>query len=123
MANYEVNNKKMTIKAVIAKLTEEELRVVKNYTVLGYKLNPVETLEKANYSREAVEKYIEENGTKEQLEEFKKKCNEPVLDKDGNPKKYNKDTKNHKKDDIKTKGYINGLQWFKNEFEDYEKNN
>lgn len=131
MANYKVNNTAKTIRAIVSELTEKELNAVNNFLKLGYKLKPVESLEKkdskesvSKFSAKEVQKYLEEHGTEEQKERYWKAYNKPVMDKEtGKQKKYTKTTDSHKEGELKVAGHIAGLQEFKKDFPDYGKDN
>lgn len=131
MANYKVNNTAKTIRAIVSELTEKELNAVTNFLKLGYKLKPVESLEKkdskesvSKFSAKKVQEYLEKNGTEEQKERYWKAYKQPVIDKEtGEQKTYTKDTKSHKKGELKVAGHIAGLQEFRKDFPDYGKEN
>ena len=107
-----------TIYANIPALTERELKTVKNYRELGYKLVPIkekkeEKPKDSKFTAKAIQAFLEEKGTKEQNKIYWEKYNAPVIDKEtGEQKKY----KNGK---ARVKGHIATIRWFKNEFPDY----
>ena len=140
--NYEIVGN--TIVAKISSLSEKDLKAVKNYIALGYELveykKPV-AKSKDIYTEEKVKAYLKEYGTKKDIETYEKLYNEPLkdnakytndifkvetyLDKDGTKHTktiYDENGKKiiiHKKGDIKVKGFINALRWFRDTFKDY----
>lgn len=125
--NFEVKDNKIIVK--MGKLTEADIKIIKNYqTLFGYQIEEyvepkLSKEEKADskFSRENIEKFLAENGTKEQIEKFKSIQEEVAIDKKTNkPKVWEKDTENHKAGEIKKKGYIAGLQYVKKIFENHE---
>lgn len=117
MANYHVKNQKVYAK--IANLTEKELSAVKNYLALGFVLVESKEVNKKitnkAFTAKAIQEFLEEKGTKEQNKIYWEKYNEPVIDKETG------EYKKTKKGDIKKKGHIATLRWFKSEFPDYGK--
>ena len=56
---YEIDNKKKVIKADVAKLSEKDIKKVKNYIALGYVLEEVE--QKKIYTKENILAFIKDN--------------------------------------------------------------
>lgn len=121
--HYEVNNETKVINANMRILSDNDLRVLKNYVAIGYTINPIESKkqkvqiateeEKAlnPFSAMNIQKYLEEEGTKEQQDEYWKLFNARLK----NNACYKKDTKDgkHKAGEPRVKGHINTLKWFK----------
>lgn len=140
-AHYEVDATNRIIRAIVARLTDKELKEIKNYVTLGFQLVPVEEEkkkrateeEKANnpFSEMNVRKFLEEKGTKAQQKKYNELYNEQATDKKtGLPAVYKNDSPANKKQglekgakfkkgDKKPKGHIATLAWFKTEFPDY----
>ena len=129
--NFEIKDNKIIVK--MGKLTEADIKTIKNYqTLFGYqieeyiepKLSKEEKAEEksnSKFSRENIEKFLAENGTEEQIKKFKDIQEEIAIDKKTNkPKVWEKDTDNHKAGEVKKKGYIAGLQYVKQQFENHE---
>ena len=140
--HYTIDNDKLTVNAVVELLNDKEMKLVKKYVALGFKLVPVakakpqkrtaeekaeEEAEKARkqaenpFSEVNVKKFLEENGTAAQKKEYYRIYNEQAKDKNGNPVFYKTDSKEgkFKKDEPKKKGHIATISWFKKEFPDY----
>lgn len=123
--NYEIVGG--IIKFDVDKITKKEMKQIKKLADgLGYKLQPiVEPKEKkeANpqWTEKAIRAYLDEYGTKAQKEDFEKKYNAPIKDANGNPVVYQKASKDgkHKKGDIRVKGFVATIQWFKKQFPDF----
>lgn len=114
MANYKVEGKKVIAK--VADLSEKEMQAVKNYLALGYELEEYKKVKKAPqeaFKADTIKKWLEENGTKAQMEEYKKRFEAPVIDKKTNKPKLKKDGT------PKVKGHVATLAWFKKEFPNY----
>ena len=128
--NFTIDNKRQEVRAVVAALNERELKEIKNYLALGYKLVPVEPVKMTKAEKEAaaaanpygkkmVEEFLEQPENAEYLAEYnrryyeqagtnrKGKDDEPVWKKDGTPK---------------LKGFANCIGWFTDIFE-YDKEN
>lgn len=122
--SYKVDDKKQIIYADVPKLTERDIKEIRKFTAIGYSIvnRKKEKKEKnPKFTAESIQKFLKENATKEQEKTYWEKFNAPVLDKEtGKPVKYEKDTKTHKKGDIKIKGHIATLKWFKETFPDYK---
>ena len=112
MANYEVNNAKKVVYAKVECLTEKQIKAVRNYLALGYKLEDKPKGEK-DFSKDSVIAYLKQYGTPEQIKKFNDKMEaqakdretgEPIFKKDGSPRKV---------------GFIAGLKYFQNEFPNY----
>lgn len=106
--NYIIDSKKMIITAKVGSLTEKQTKKIRNYIALGYTLEEYVKPINEKFKKENVIKYLNEHGTEEQKKKFNKVMNEPTkkgtLKKDGTPK---------------TKGFVAGLQYFKEQFPDY----
>ena len=108
-------------------ITKGELKTIKKLAEgLGYKLVPFtpekEKKEaKPEWKAEAIQKFLEEKGTKAQQKKYWEKFNEPMKDEDGETVVYKKDSKDgkHKKGEPRVKGHVATLQWFKKEFPKY----
>lgn len=113
MANYRVVGE--TVYAKIADLDEKELRAVINYKKLGYKIvEPKEKKEpKEAFKQETIQKWLEENATKEQIKTYWEKYNAPVID------KSTKEPKRNSNGEIKKKGHVATFSWFKATFPNY----
>lgn len=134
--HYEVDNINHIVKAVVVKLSEKELKEIKNYVALGYTLVNIEPPKKKKvteedkknnpFSEQNVKKYLEEHGTEKQKADYYKIYNTQAKDKKTNmPAVYktnSKDQQKFKAGDPKPKGHIATLQWFKNEFPNYPEN-
>lgn len=128
MAHYEAKLKEKIVVAEIEKLTDAELKAVKNYMALGFEMQPlVKTKKKVEiaseeeklknpYSTTNVRKYLAEEGTKAQQEKYWELYNEKT---ENIYKKDSKDGK-HKKGDARVKGHVYTLKWFKETFPGYE---
>lgn len=125
---YEVDSKNKIIRAVIPKLSEKDKKAVKNYIDLGFELIEIEEPKKeANpaFKEEAVQKFLQEKGTKEQQEQYWKLYNDFQKDsKTGDYIYYTKNSKEgskkpYKKGDKKVRGHIATLHWFKKTFPNY----
>ena len=134
---FEIKDNKIIAK--MSKLTEADIKAIKNYQALfGYELveyvapelSKEERAEKkkaaeeknakSKYSKKNLEKYIKENGTEEQIENFYSIQEEIAIDEATNkPKVWSKDTKTHKKGEPKKKGYIAAIQYAKEQFPKY----
>ena len=132
MANYEIKGNQIIAK--MDKLTQNEIKEIKNYVSLfGYslvnyvapKLTKAEKEENKKRlaeeqknnprSKQNIEKYLKNNGTEEQKKKFKDIQNEIATDEQGNPKTY----KNGKP--IK-KGFMGAYRYFKEQFPEYFEN-
>ena len=140
--HYTIDNDKLTVNAVVELLNDKEMKLVKKYVALGFKLVPVAKAKpqrKSAEEREAekaakaaeqakkpfaevnIRKYLKEKGTAEQRKHYEKLYNEQAKDKSGNPVFYKTDSKEgkFKKGEPKKRGHINTLSWFRSEFPDY----
>lgn len=121
------DDKKRIIYADITKLTERDKKKIRTYLDLGYTIEEVKAPKqeaKPEWTEKAIRDYLKKNATKEQQEKYNSLYNAPQIDKDTNqPKTYKNNSKDgkHKKGDIKPKGHIATLSWFKKEFPDYGK--
>lgn len=123
--NYRIDGNKILFNA--ERVSPKELKVIKKLADgLGYELVPeIPEKEKKEpnpiWKESAIRNYLSEYGTKKQQETFEKKYSAPVLDKEGKPVFYKKDSQDgkHKKGDARIKGYVAVIQWFKKEFPDY----
>lgn len=132
MANYNIQGK--TIIADIAKLTEKELKEVKNYRELGYELiakqkekltkeEKEENRRKNPYSQQNVEKFLNKPENKELLKEYQNRYNEQA---GTNRHKRDKKTgemisipdepKYLKNGEPKKKGFATCIGWFNEKF-------
>lgn len=139
--NYEVDNDKKIVSAVVVKLTEREKKEVKNYLDLGYNLQPkepkvrtkeeIEAAKKAAkeeqaanpYSKQNVEAFLQKEGNEALWEEYQQRYNEQAgtnrhrKNKDGvvealeDEPVFLKDKKTPKK-----KGFANCVGWFQEHF-------
>ncbi len=127
---YKVNHTRRKVYAKPLALSEKEKEEVKAYLDLAYTISepkeqPKQTEEekaKNKFSMVNVQKYLEENGTKEQQKHYWKLFNAPAIDKKTRLEKtYKLDTKDgkHKAGDIKVRGHIATLRWFKTTFPNY----
>ena len=114
MANYEI--KKETIYADMAKLNSEDIKAIKNYKLLGYKLVAITNKEEKKIVRINPE-YIETNYP-EQYKEFVKIKEQVKKDENGNIKYHiiNKGKENERKGEPYKLGAIGALQWFKSNY-------
>lgn len=115
--NYKIVNKEIYVK-MANKLSAKELTVINNYVSLGYKMVIWEKEKKEtneNWTAAAIQKWLKENGTKEQQAKYWELFNAVVM-KDGKPVLY---TSGEKKDEPKVKGHIATLSWFKDTFPKY----
>ena len=139
-----VDNENETIIAKMESLTDKDVKILKNYKLLGYNVIPyekpkAEETEEKIYTEPNVRKFLEEKGTKEQQKKFDKLYNEKRTGANNKYKadSYKKETYKgedgkthsritkdekgekiiiHKKGEVKVKGFINTLRWFKEEF-------
>lgn len=104
---YEVNEANKTIVVNMKRITDSQIKVIKNYLEFGYKL--VEYKPTKNDSEEFTAKTIEKvlKNRTELQDLFKSICNEVVIDKETGETKLKKDGK------PKTKGHIAGFKWYK----------
>lgn len=136
---FEIKDNKIIAK--MSQLTEADIKAIKNYQALfNYELVEYvapeltdeeraekkkaeeEKIAKSKYSKKNLEKFIKENGTKEQIEKFNSIQDEIAIDDITNkPKVWEKDTKLHKKGEPKKKGYIAAIQYAKEQFPQYFK--
>lgn len=125
MANYRVNNKAKQVKVIIEKITPEERKIIEDYRDLfQYELIPVKSIgqKKINkdFTAEAIQNFLKENGKEGDLEQYWNLYNRPVINKDtGEVQRYERNTKNHKKDKVKVCGHVSTLKWFKENYPDY----
>ena len=124
--NYKIVNGEILFNP--AKITVKEMKQMKKLAEgLGYSIIPVAEEKKEKnplWTAAAIQQFIEENGTKKQKDDYWAKFNEPMKDKEtGEPITYKHDTKDgkHKAGDIRVKGHVATLQWFKKEFPNYGK--
>ena len=123
--NYKIVGEE--IRFDVNKITKGELKTIKKLAEgLGYKLVPivpekVKKEPKAEWTAEAIQKFLDEKATKAQQKEYWAKFNEPMTDDDGEPVVYKKDSKDgkHKAGEPRVKGHVATLQWFKKEFPEY----
>jgi hypothetical protein len=139
-AHFTVDSKNKVIFANVEKLTDKELNTVKKYITLGYELKETETVKKEtpDFSRDSVIKFLEENGTPEQIATFNRIMDEPIksgavyakdvyeretyIGADGETHTRDKKDKDgnkiisHRAGEPKTKGYIASLKYFKEQF-------
>lgn len=125
MANYEIKGNQIIAK--MDKLTQKEIKEIKNYvslfgyTIVNYvepKLTEEELAEeqkKNPRSKQNIEKYLKANGTEEQKKKFAEIQEEIATDEEGNTKYY----KNGKP--IK-KGFMGAYRYFKEQFPQYFEN-
>lgn len=132
---YTVDYEKEIIKVVIERLTEKQIKEVKNFKDLGFKIIPVEPPKKKKpteeekiknpFSEKNIKKFLEDKGTKDQLKKYFEIYNQQAIDKEtGFPAVYKSNSKPNspkkfKIGDPKPKGHIATLQWFKTEFPNY----
>lgn len=111
--NYEINSKAKTITVKMGSITPKQLKLVKNYVELGYKL--IEYVKPTNdkFKKETIKNFLDQNGTKEQIAKYNELYNTPQIDKDTKKQKLTKAGK------PMVKGHIATLQWFKKEFPNY----
>ena len=137
---YSVDNSKMVINAQIAALNAKELKEVKNYIALGYKLvevipKPMTKEEKAAaaaenkkkkaaeqaanpYSKDNVEAFLKKKENKEYYDEYLKRYKEQAGTNRTVKGKAIADEPKYLKDGrIKVKGYANCIGWFTENFE------
>ena len=133
--HYEVNNATKKIIVDMEKVTEKELKIVKNYLELGYESVEVEKPKtkkateeekKANpFSEQNIQKFLKANGTADQNKTYWDLYNKQAKDKETKqPVFYKTDSKpagKFKKGDPKPVGHIGTLRWFKAEFPNYNK--
>ena len=134
MGHYEIKNETKEIIANMEKLNDADIKAIKNYMAFGYTMVP-EVKEKkevkipteaerlANpYSTINVQKYLAEEGTKDQQEKYWELFNEVIKDENGETVRYKKTTsdKKHKAGEPRVKGHVRTLKWFKEEFPNYE---
>ena len=112
MANYKVDNEKQVVYAKVECLTAKQLKAVRNYLALGYKLRDKPKGEK-DFSKDSVIAYLNEHGTQEQIAEFNKKMKAQAKDRETGKPIYKKDGT------PRTVGFIAGLKYFQNEFPNY----
>ncbi len=92
--NYVVDNEEKKVYAKIGKLKEKEMKEVLNYQTFGFEVIPYEEPKKEpkdtnpKLTAEAVQKYLKENGTKEQQNEYWKIYNEQATNEEGKPLFY-----------------------------------
>lgn len=116
MANYEI--KKETIYANMTKLNSADIKAIKNYRLLGYKLVDITNKEEETKIVRISPEWVLEN-YKELETKFKAKKNEEAKDENGNVKYHIK--KDGTKGKPYTLGAIGALQWFKSNYpEDIE---
>ena len=99
---YKVDNEKMIVSFVVEKLTENEVKAVKNYIAFGYKPNAVKTEQlfpkkESLYTKDNIYKFLNSKGEEEVLA-FEKWVNE-------------------KNDNGRKKGFISALKWFRSKYE------
>ena len=117
-----------TIRFDAKNITKAEAKAVKKLADLfNYKLVPyipeIKKEPKEIWTAAAVQKFLEENGTKAQQKQYWDKFNAPMLDDAGKPVVYKNDSKDgrHKKGETRVKGHVATMQWFKKEFPNYGK--
>lgn len=109
--NYKIVGNKIIAK--VGNLTDKEVAAVKNYIKLGFELEePKKKEPNPAFKKEAIQKYLEDKGTKEQQAKYEELFNQPILDEDGK-QVYTKDGK------PRVKGHIATLSWFKETFPKY----
>lgn len=115
--NYKIVNKEIYVK-MTNKLSAKELTVINNYVSLGYKMVIWEKEKKKaneNWTAATIQKWLKENGTKEQQAKYWELFNAVVM-KEGKPVLYET---GEKKGEPKVKGHIATLSWFKDTFPSY----
>lgn len=147
--HFRVDGKKII--ANVGALTENELNAIKNYIALGYELtegkvnvsNENDKKPNEEWTEDAIRKFIEKNGTKEQKETYDNLYNAPTKDKavykndvyktieftDESGKKHKRteyDEKGnkiiiHKAGEPRKQGHVGTLAWFKRTFPNYGK--
>ena len=139
--NYEVDNDKKIVSAVVVKLTEREKKEVKNYLDLGYNLQPkepkvrtkeeIEAAKKAAkeeqaanpYSKPNVEAFLQQEGNEALWEEYQQRYHEQAgtnrhrKNKNGEVKALEDKPVFLKSGEPKEKGFANCIGWFKEYFE------
>jgi hypothetical protein len=130
-ANFTIDNKKQEVRAVVAALSERELKEVKNYLALGYTLVPVERPKKTAeqkaqeaiaaavnpYGRTMIEAFLKRPENAEYYAIYDRRYNEQA----GTNRKGKDDEPVWKKDGTpKLKGFANCIGWFTDIFE-YDK--
>ena len=107
------------------KITKAEAKAIKKLQdFFGYSIVPEkEEKEKSEiWTAAAIQEFLNKNGTKAQIEKYWKLHDEPMVDKETNQplliKKDNPKT-GRKAGEVRVKGHIATLRWFKEEFPDY----
>ena len=124
---FSKDDKKRIIYADITKLTERDKKKVRTYLDLGYTIEEVKAPKqeaKPEWTEEAIRKFLNAKGREAEKKIYEEKYNAPMIDKNtGEPVRYKNDSKDkkHKKGDIRVKGHIATLAWFKETFPDYGK--
>lgn len=138
--HYEVNNETKVINARMELLSENDIKVLKNYVAFGYTINAVEQKKKKveiasdeekalnPYSAMNIQRYLKEVAGINEIEGDKNKgkayidiywelYKEPLK----NGAVYKKDSadKMFKAGEPRVKGHVGTLKWFKDTFADY----
>lgn len=109
--NYVIDNTNKKVIAKVGNLTKNQIKKISNYIALGYELVEYVKPTESKWTKESIVNFLKTQD-KKYLEEYEKICNEPVLDANNQPKKY-------KNGNVKTKGHIAALRWFKATFKNY----
>lgn len=114
--NYKIADKEKEIYVKMSnKLSAKELTVINNYVSLGYKMVVWEKAVNEDWTAAAIQKWLKENGTKEQQAKYWELFNAVVM-KDNKPVLYKTGAKAGEQ---KVKGHIATLSWFKETFPKY----
>ena len=139
--NYEVDNDKKIVSAVVVKLTEREKKEVKNYLDLGYNLQPkepkvrtkeeIEAAKEAEkeakaknpYSKQNIEAFLQKEGNEALWEEYQQRYDEQAgtnrrrKNKAGVVEALKDEPVFLKSGEPKKKGFANCVGWFQEHFE------
>ena len=126
-ANYRIEGNEIHFDPT--KITKAEVKAIKKLQdFFGYIIVP-ETEKKEKETNEiwtatVIQEFLNENGTKAQIDKYWQLHNEPMVDKETNKplliKKDNPKT-GRKAGEVRVKGHIATLRWFKSQFPDYGK--
>lgn len=109
--SYEVNEANKTIVVNMKRVSDKQLDIIQKYLKLGYKLVEYKPTKNNDYTAETIAEVLENRTELKDL--FDSICKELVYDKEtGKTKKKKKDS-----EELKTKGHIAGVKWYKQNIE------
>lgn len=103
--SFEVDEIKKIVIVNMKKITDKQLDMVNKYQKIGFTVKTYVPEKKNEYTRNSILEALKDKP--ELIKAYNDVCNEPVIDKEtGKPKLL-------KNGNVKTKGHIAGVKWYK----------